>query len=77
MYAFWFGFLDDLIFQKLLGEQLLQATVLALQVLQAFRLGHAYAAELASPKVVRGFAEAVFAAQLLDRHARLGFPQEA
>jgi hypothetical protein len=34
-------------------------------------------AELASPKVVRRLAEAVLAAQAIDRPDRLGFSQEA
>src|SRR5690606_29767378 len=38
---------------------------------------HAHAAELAPPQVVRRLAEAVLAAQLLDRQSGLGLAQEA
>src|SRR3546814_4447755 len=59
--------LDDLVLEHLLGQELLQPSVLGLQLLQALRIGHAHAPELAAPQVVRGFAEAVLATQLLDR----------
>src|SRR3546814_6482025 len=49
--------LDDLVLEHLLGQELLQPSVLGLQLLQALRIGHAHAPELAAPQVVRGFAE--------------------
>src|SRR3546814_45785 len=69
--------LDDLVLEHLLGQELLQPPVLGLQLLQALRIGHAHAPELAAPQVVRGFAEAVLATQLLDRQPGLGLTQEA
>src|SRR3546814_2743901 len=69
--------LDDLVLEHLLGQELLQPSVLGLQLLQALRIGHAHAPELAAPQVVRGFAEAVLATQLLDRQPGLGLTPEA
>ncbi|OLI65089.1 hypothetical protein IXO99_07370, partial [Xanthomonas oryzae pv. oryzae] len=37
---------------------------------------YAHAAELAAPQVVRGLTEAMPMAEILDRHAGLGFAQE-
>src|SRR5690606_20920646 len=68
---------DHFVLKHLLGQQLLQPSVLRLQLLQALGVGHAHAAELAAPQVVRRLAEAVLAAQLLDRHPGLGLTQEA
>src|SRR5690606_16890946 len=45
--------LDDLVLEHLLSQQLLQAAVLGLQLLQALRIGHAHAPKLAPPQVVR------------------------
>src|SRR3546814_1107967 len=63
--------LDDLVLENLLGQQLLQPAVLGLKLLQALGIGHAHAAELAPPQLVRRLAEAVLAAQLLDRQSGL------
>src|SRR5690606_21070818 len=71
------GVLDHVVLEHLLGQQLLQPGVLRLQLLEALGVGHAHAAELAAPQVIRGFAEAVPAAQVLDRQAGLGLTQEA
>src|SRR3546814_4181043 len=40
--------LDDLVLEHLLGQELLQPSVLGLQLLQALRIGHAHAPELRS-----------------------------
>src|SRR5690606_1969577 len=69
--------LDHLVLEHLLGQQLLQPGVLGLELLQALGIGHAHAAELATPQVVGGLAEAVLAAQFLDRQPGLGLTQEA
>ncbi|AAW73613.1 unknown protein [Xanthomonas oryzae pv. oryzae KACC 10331] len=69
--------LDQVVLEHLLGQQLLQSRVLGLQVLEPLGIGHAHAAELAAPQVVRGLTEAMPSAQVLDRHAGLGFAQEA
>jgi hypothetical protein len=45
--------------------------------LQAFGVRHVHTAKLAAPQVVRSLAEAVLAAQLLDRHARIRISQKA
>lgn len=60
------GVLDDFVLKHLLGQQLLQPRVLCLQFLQPFGVGHAHAAELAAPQVVRGLAETMLPAQLLQ-----------
>lgn len=52
----------DLHLKHRLGQQLLQAGVLRLKLFEAFGLGHAHAAELTAPQVVRRFAEAVLPA---------------
>ncbi|KTR16003.1 hypothetical protein NS64R_22075 [Enterobacter hormaechei subsp. xiangfangensis] len=54
-----------------------RAGVLGLQVLEPLGIGHAHAAELAAPQVVGRLTEAMPSAQVLDRHAGLGFAQEA
>src|SRR5690606_1729513 len=64
--------LNDLVLEHLLGQQLLQSSVLGFQLLQALGVWHAHAAELAAPQVVRRLAEAMLAAQLLDRQPGLG-----
>src|SRR6185312_4633940 len=68
---------DHLVLKHLLGQQLLQPRVLRLQLLQALGVRHAHAAELAPPQVVGGLAEAVLAAQLLDRQTGIRLTQEA
>src|SRR5690606_34123412 len=55
----------------------LQPGVLGLELLQALGVGHAHPAELAPLQVVRRLAEAVLAAELLDRQPCLGLTQEA
>ncbi|AAW73513.1 unknown protein [Xanthomonas oryzae pv. oryzae KACC 10331] len=69
--------LDQVVLEHLLGQQLLQSRVLGLQVLEPLGIGHAHAAELAAPQVVGRLTEAMPSAQVLDRHAGLGFAQEA
>src|SRR5690606_13592 len=69
--------LDHLVLKHLLGQELLQPAVLDLQLLQTLGVGHAHAPEPAPPQVVRGLAETVLAAQLLDRQSGLGLTQEA
>jgi hypothetical protein len=51
--------------------------VFGLELLQAFRVGDAHAAELAPPEVVAGFREAVLATEVLNRYAAIRFTQEA
>ncbi|RBB22199.1 hypothetical protein BRO04_20200, partial [Xanthomonas oryzae pv. oryzae] len=69
--------LDQVVLEHLLGQQLLQSRVLGLQVLEPLGIGHAHAAELAAPQVVGSLTEAMPSAQVFDRHAGLGFAQEA
>lgn len=71
------GILDDVVFKDLLGQQLVQACVLCPKVIQAPGIGQADAGELAAPKIPGRLAEAMWAAELLDRHAGPGFAQQA
>lgn len=45
--------------------------------LEPFGIGHVHADELGFPLVIEGIRKAVPAAHLLDRHAGVGFLQEA
>jgi hypothetical protein len=70
---------DDLqgfIAQARPGQNLLELGVLHFQRPQVFGVGPVYPAELLAPDVKRGVAEAVSAAQLLDRHTGFRFAQE-
>ena len=51
----------DLRFKQRLSQQLLDLSVLALQLLQSLGLLHAYATELAALQIVAGLANAVLA----------------
>ena len=55
----------------------IHSRVFGLELLQALRVGDAHAAELAPPQVVAGLREPMLPAQVLDRHARIGLPEEA
>ena len=60
-----------------LGQQALEFAVLQLQLPQPFGLSGVHAAVLGSPLVKAGITEAVFAANLFDRHTGFGLPQKA
>ncbi len=59
------------------SQQFLELVVLGLQLTQSPGIWHIRAAVLGAPLVERGLAEAAFAAQILDRQARLGLLDEA
>ncbi|MDR7152054.1 hypothetical protein J2W49_004030 [Hydrogenophaga palleronii] len=50
--------------------------VLGFELAYALGFRDLHAAELGAPLIERGIAETAIAAQLLDRHAGLGLPQE-
>ena len=59
------------------GQQALELGVLTFELTQPPGVRNIHAAELGSPLVERGIAEAAFAAQLLDRHPSLSLLDEA
>lgn len=62
--------------QHRFGQHLLELGVFRLQRLQALRIRHVHAAEIPAPQVRRRIAEAMPAAQLLDRRPRRCLLQE-
>ena len=62
--------------QVRLGQQPLELAVLQFQFAQPFGFAGVHAAVLRAPFVKRRITEAVFAADLLDRHADLGLPKK-
>ena len=60
-----------------LGQQSFEFAVLQLEFAQPFGLRRIHAAVLGAPFVEAGITEAVFAANLLDRHTGFGLPQKA
>lgn len=60
-----------------LGQQALEFAVLQLELLESLGFRGNRATVLGASLVERGVTKAVFAANLLDRHAGLGLPQKA
>jgi len=67
----------DLQLEHRFGQQFLEPTVLGFQLTQPLGFRHRHSSEFASPQVVARLGEPAPSAQVLDRHARLGFPQKA
>src|SRR5690606_27723801 len=72
--------LQDAVTQLLLRQELLQARVLALQLLKALRIGFAHPLVLLAPAVIRPLADARLLAELRHRLtrrlARLDLPED-
>ncbi len=68
--------LEGMDVQMRLSQQALELAVLQFELAQPFGLADLHAAVLGAPLVKRRITEAVFTADLLDRHASFGLPQE-
>ena len=64
------------VFQHRFGQKLLKPSILALECLQPFRIGHTHAAKLAAPKLVARLRETVPPARFLDWQTAVRLPQE-
>lgn len=68
--------LDQVVLEHLLSQQLLETSVLRLQVLERLGIEHAHPTELVASQVVQGLTEAMLSAYVPDRHVLLGLPRE-